>query len=103
MGFIPSMPDWLREHYEDAPREMANFLGDLTGLEVLDIGAGEAFTDFGMLALGVSKITALDIHEQPPEFIDSKHQRLTSAGFSVAADYRKRIEYASYNGQTIPF
>jgi ubiquinone/menaquinone biosynthesis C-methylase UbiE len=103
MGFIPPMSDWLRSHYEDIPRDTATFLGDLTGLEVLDIGAGEMLTDFGMLPLGVSKLTALDVHNQPPEFIDSVHQRLTAGGFRVATDYRQRIEYVSYDGENMPF
>jgi len=103
MGFIPPMSDWLRSHYEDIPRDTATFLGDLTGLEVLDIGAGEMLTDFGMLPLGVAKLTALDVHNQPPEFIDSVQQRLTAGGFSVAADYRQRIEYVGYDGENMPF
>ncbi len=103
MSFIPEDNEWIRQHYEGVPAETTSWVGDLHGLDVLDIGCGELLTGFGLMTLGIGTLTALDVHDHPPDFVDSVHQHLVAKGYDVPRDHRERVAYVGYDGEHMPF
>ena len=102
MAFIPPPDEWVRSHVEDIPNQVVNFSGDLSNLEILDIGCGDMLGNVGFLSRGVKHLTGLDLHTDG-DVVERTSRRVRDAGFSVADDYRSRLSYVSYDGVKFPF
>ena len=85
------------------PRETASFCGDLSGVEMLDIGGGDMIADIGLLPLGIKHITTLDVLERNWNVVEHAANEIKKAGFPVADDYASRLKYLTYDGTTFPF
>jgi ubiquinone/menaquinone biosynthesis C-methylase UbiE len=103
VSFIPPSNEWVRQHYEDVPAETIAWVGDLDGLDVLDLGCGELLSGFGLVARGVRTLTALDVHDHPADFVDTVHRRLRASGYDVPIEHRRRVAYVGYDGKDMPF
>ncbi len=61
MSFIPDRAEWIRARVERIPEETSKYCGDLSGLDVLDVGWGDMMADIGLLSLGPKHITGIDV------------------------------------------
>jgi len=102
--FVPEMDEWVRSHYYGAVEETANFCGDIfRGNSVLNVGCGEMLTDFGLLRLGPTSITGIDISPQPPGHFEQVRSKLAASGIHVPPDADGRLRFVCYDGENFPF
>lgn len=103
MPFLPGLQGWIESHINFIPRETSSFCGDLSGVEMLDIGGGDMIADIGLLPLGIKHITTLDVLERNWNVVEHAANEIKKAGFPVADDYLSRLKYLAYDGTRFPF
>src|SRR5271157_24682 len=96
MPFLPGLQGWIESHINFIPRETSSFCGDLSGVEMLDIGGGDMIADIGLLPLGIKHITTLDVLERNWNVVEHAANEIKKAGFPVADDYLSLLKYLAY-------
>lgn len=77
-----------RDAYQE-PEKVIEFLGDMNGLKVMDLGAGTGYFSFKFSQVGASVIAA-DVNDQFQEFIKDKRDSLEIAADKLAL---RKVEY----------
>lgn len=105
MSFVAEERDWIHAHYFSVPQQIGEFCGQLTGKAVLDVGCGDMLQDFGLLPLGVSHVTGLDLADKPTRIVElpAVRNRIIQQGIAVGEDYAERMTYVEYDGAHFPF
>jgi len=103
MSFLPGLQGWIESHINFIPRETSSFCGDLSGVEMLDIGGGDMIADIGLLPLGIKHITTIDVLDRGWDVVQHAAKEIRKAGFPVADDYLLRLKYLTYDGIRFPF
>lgn len=101
--FIPPEREWVHSHYFSVPDQIAYFCGDLRGTDVLDIGCGEMLSDFGLLRLGMQRVTGLDLIGKREIDFTGVADRLQRNGIAPCPDYASRLRFVAYDGLHFPF
>lgn len=103
MAFLSDKAEWIRARMTYIPAETAAFLGDISGLDILDVGCGDMVADIGLLSLGPKHVTGVDIHKCDHSVEKEAARDASSAGFTVPSDYASRLSYTAYDGRALPF
>jgi ubiquinone/menaquinone biosynthesis C-methylase UbiE len=103
--FIPNEGSWIHSHYVAIPEMISYFCGDLRGSHVLDVGCGDMMSSFGLLPLGVGRVTGLDLAGSREKEFDlaQVRDRLRRNNIAVSASYAEVLRYVEYDGLHFPF
>lgn len=101
--FVPEEQTWIHSHYFAIPEMIAYFCGDLCGASVLDVGSGEMLADFGLLPLGVRKVTGLDLAGKRTVDLPGVCERIRRQDIPVSPQYAEVLHYMEYDGLHFPF
>ncbi|MFZ9029369.1 MAG: class I SAM-dependent methyltransferase [Crocinitomicaceae bacterium] len=77
-----------RDAYQE-PEKVIEFLGDMSGLKVMDLGAGTGYFSFKFAEAGANVIAA-DVNDQFQEFIKEKRDSLEITADKIAL---RKVEY----------
>lgn len=77
-----------RDAYQE-PEKVIEFLGDMNGLKVMDLGAGTGYFSFKFAQAGANVIAA-DVNDQFQDFIKEKRDSLEIAADKIAL---RKVEY----------
>ena len=104
MAFLSNGAEWIQARMTYIPLETARFLGDISGLDVLDVGCGDMTADMGLLSLGPKHICGIDLHApEGASPVEEAAATVSNAGFTLPGEYPSRLSYTPYDGRTFPF
>src|ERR1017187_10720642 len=104
MAFLSNGAEWIQARMTYIPLETARFLGDISGLDVLDVGCGDMTADMGLLSLGPKHICSIDLHApEGASPVEEAAATISNAGFTLPGEYASRLSYTPYDGRTFPF
>lgn len=103
MSFVAQEREWVHSHYFSVPEQIVEFCGDIRGKSILDVGCGDMLGTFGILPLGVQRVTGLDLAGKRTVDLSRVCQRIMQQDIPVPANYAELLRYVEYDGLRFPF
>jgi len=103
MTLAPEYAEWIRARIQNVPVMTRSFCGDLTGLEVLDLGCGDMMMDIGLLSLNPAHITGVDVRVRDFSVVEHAAREVSNAGYALPDNYKTCLSYQTYDGSSLPF